>query len=97
MSNDDKKQAEIISALPLRTQEILALLAELDRRTSWQELLWIIESAGNGRYKDLGEVPYGSPSNFLEGRDHEGKDSEHVRVRAFRPAPNPPTSQADAR
>jgi len=96
MSNDDKKQAEIISALPLRTQEILALLAELDRRTSWQELLWIIESAGNGRYKDLGEVPM-VPRVTLEGRDHEGKDSEHVRVRAFRPAPNPPTSQADAR
>jgi len=82
-----------VKGLPLRTQELLILLADLDRRTPGQQLLWIIECVANGRFKDLGEVPT-TPRVTLARQGSQAVDSESVRVRAFRPAPPQRASQA---
>lgn len=79
------KRPDPLAFLPLRTREILALLAELDRREELQELIWILESFGNGRLKDQGEVPT-HPRVTLGRPGAQSVDSERVRVRAFRSA-----------
>lgn len=93
LEKPSEKFEQLLDALPPRTREILSMLAELDRRDDWQQLLWIIESTGNGRYKDLGEVPT-TPRVSLPSRSET--DSERVRVRAFRPSHTPPARQVDA-
>lgn len=87
------KRPNPLEFLPLRTREILALLADLDRREELQELIWLIESYGDGRLKDQGEIPT-HPRVTLARHGPQSVDSERVRVRAFRPAPERQVPQA---
>lgn len=90
-----EKQAKLLTSLPLKAQEILALTAELDRRSELEQLLWLIENYGSGRLKDMGETPV--TPRILLGANPRNEDSEFVRVRAFRSPPIPRVPLADGR
>ena len=89
---DQAKKSPNLDLLPLRTQEILALLAQLDRRDDIQELIWLIEAYASGRLKDEGESSI-HPRVTLSRPNSPG-ETERVRVRAFRPAPPQQVPQA---
>lgn len=92
--NPNTKQPDPLEFLPLRTREVLALLSDLDRREELQELIWLIESYGDGRLKDQGEIPT-LPRVTLTRPGSQGVDTQRVRVRAFRPASPRQAPEAD--
>jgi hypothetical protein len=92
MSDKNARSAELLAELPPRYREILSQLAELDMRDDWNELLWLIEAVGMGRFKDLGDDAR-APRVHAPPRADSG--NERVRVRAFRSGQPPIDPRAE--
>lgn len=84
---ESERQSELLKSLPLQTRDLLTAIADLDLRSEYFQVIWLIQAYAAGRLKDLGDEQV---TPRIREDDLPEKPPEAVRVRAFRsPGPKP--------